>query len=67
MKIPISKLARVWDEIKSLSRDDDLDAGDLCWCDFLFVMATNFEIQKDTDVNCADDCPKFDTDNCFLS
>ena len=66
MKIPISHIAKAWDELQALQREDDLSIGDMCWCDFLFVFATTFEIDEDIDVNCADDCVKFETDDCFL-
>lgn len=67
MKIKLSKLALVWDELQKLSKEDDLDLGELCWCDLLFAISMHIEVDENTEVNCADDCARFATDDCFLS
>lgn len=66
MKVPVSTLARVWDELRKLSKEDDLDSGDLRWCDFLYANQAHFKLEYDAHVNCADDCPGYESDNCFL-
>lgn len=66
MTMPVSKLALVWDELRKLSKEDDLDSGDLRWCDFLFAHEAHIKLDYDAQVNCADDCPGFEGDNCFL-
>lgn len=67
MKLKASKLALVWDELKKLSREDNLDLGEMTWCDLLFALSMHIDVDEDTDVNCQDDCPRFETDDCFLS
>lgn len=67
MKLKASKLALAWDELKKLSQDDGLVLGNLTWCDLLFAFGMHIEIDEDTEVNCADDCARFATDDCFLS
>lgn len=67
MPIKLSKLALVWDELRKLSREDDLDLGGLCWCDFYYAIGMYIETEEDIDVNCFDDCSRFETDDCFLS
>ena len=66
MKLKISKLALIWDELQMLAKDDALDIGGLVWCDFLFVAGAHIEVVEDVLVNCQDGCDKFSTDNCFL-
>lgn len=66
MKLKVSKLALVWDELKKLSAEDDLNLGELTWCDLLFATQTHIEIDEDIEVNCCDDCARFATDSCFL-
>lgn len=67
MKLKVSKLALVWDELKKLSNEDNLDLGGLTWCDIYYAISMYIEVEEDTDVNCADDCARFATDDCFLS
>jgi len=67
MKLAASKLALVWDELRKLSRDDNLDLGELTWCDVLFAASQHIEIEDDVFVNCQDGCYRFATDDCFLS
>ena len=67
VKINLSKLALAWDELQKLSKGDDLDLGDLCWCDLYYAIGMYIEIEEDVDVNCYDDCARFETDDCFLS
>lgn len=67
MKLKLSRLASVWDELKKLSKEDNLALGDLTWCDLLFAASMHIEVDEDADVNCADDCARFATDDCFLS
>ena len=66
MKLKASKLALVWDELKNLSREDDLDLGGLTWCDVRFVFGMHIEIEEDVFINCQDGCQRFSTENCFL-
>ena len=69
MKLPISKLSRCWDELQKMSREDDLvlDLGSLRWCDFYYAVGSEFEIEEDTYVNCADDCDGWENEDCFMS
>ena len=66
MRLKVSRLALVWDELKRLRDDDDLDLGGLTWCDLLFAVSMHYDVNEDTEVNCADDCARFATDDCFL-